>query len=424
MYRILHRPLKKKQGFFIAIVLVLASFKSGAQNVSSPYSIIGIGDIETSYFNRTSGMANTGIAYRNNKYIILNNPASLSDIQSQLFLVEIAGRGKFVTYSGSSLPANLTGKDFSVERLSMGLRINKWWCSAAGLMPYSTSNYAFSGTKSLPGTNTVLPVNYSGSGGVNRYYFVNGFKVTKNLSLGLNTSFLGGSLLQQDTLFSPDLNTALYTTKNIYIRNLYMEYGLQYHIPVTKKWDVNIGATYAQKTALKAQYTALVQDEKGDTLSNQVLKNNFFTLPNTVGFGIAIVKDKKLSFLADYRFQDWSSLNINGLNYQLVNSSRYSAGIEYSRQKNYLNYPYEIFNLQAGVFYNQSYLRINNQQLNDEGFTLGAGVNSKRSTFSYHLAFEYGVRGSQNTQIKQTYTGFTVGLSYKDFWNTKGRKYE
>jgi hypothetical protein len=68
-------------------MILFVSIVTYSQNVSSPYSIIGIGDIETSYFNRTSGMANTGIAYRNNKYIILNNPASLSDFQSQLFLV-------------------------------------------------------------------------------------------------------------------------------------------------------------------------------------------------------------------------------------------------------------------------------------------------------------------------------------------------
>jgi hypothetical protein len=422
MYLLTHNLFIKKYILFTALFILFAFQKASAQNVSSPYSIIGIGDIESSYFNRTSGMANTGIAYRNNTYIILNNPAAISELQSQLFIIELSSRSKFVTYSGNGLTTNLTGKDFSVERLSLGIRVNKWWGSSIGLMPFSTSNYAFSGTKSLEGTSSTLPVQYDGSGGINRYFFANGFRITKNLSLGVNTSFLGGSLTQLDSLTSPDLSTALYTTKNIYIRNLYMEYGLQYHIPVTKKWDINLGATYSQKTALRAQTTALVKDNTNDTLSNKVLTNNFFTLPNSTGLGIAVIKDKKLTFLADYRFQDWSSLNIRGNNYSLINSSRYSVGVEYSKQKDYMRISYETFNLQAGAFYNKSYLKINNEQINDAGFTLGAGLNSRRSSMSYNLSFEYGVRGSQSI-IKESYTGFTIGISYKDFWNTKGKKY-
>jgi len=423
MYLSTHNFFIKKHYIFAAVILLFVSVKTIAQNVSSPYSIIGIGDIENSYFNRTSGMANTGIAYRNSQYIILNNPASLSVVQSQLFLVELSSRAKFVTYSGKGITGNLTGKDFSVERLSLGIRVNKWWGSSVGLMPFSTSNYSFSGTKSLQGTSSTLPVEYDGTGGVNRYYFANGFRITKNLSAGINTSFLGGSLIQQDSLLTSDLSNGLFTTKNIYIRNWYLEYGLQYHIPISKKWEADIGATYAHKTGLKAEYSALVKDERGDTLSNRVTKNDYFTLPNSTGFGISVTKDKKLSFLADYRFQDWTSLNIKGINYSLVNSSRYSAGIEYSKKKQYANILYETFNLQAGVFYHKSYLKINNEQLDDRGFTLGAGVNSKRSLFGYNIAFEYGIRGTQFSPVKENYTGLTISISYKDFWNTKGKKY-
>ena len=276
----------------------------------------------------------------------------------------------------------------------------------------------------MQGTATTLPVEYDGSGGINRYYFANGFRITKNLSVGINTSYLGGSLTQRDTLLSADLTTGIFTTRNIYIRNWYFDYGLQYHIPVSKKWDINIGATYANKTGLRAQTTALVKDEKGDTLSSKILSNNFFTLPNSTGVGIALIKDKKLTFLADYRFQNWTSLNINGSNYSLVNSSRYSAGVEYSQLKQYLGASYETFNFQAGAFYNKSYLKIGNEQLTDKGFTLGAGLNSRRSTLSYQLSAEFGVRGSQYTPVKENYASFTFGLTYKDFWYTKGRKYE
>ena len=62
---------------------------------------------------------------------------------------------------------------------------------------------------------------------------------------------------------------------------------------------------------------------------------------------------------------------------------------------------YETFNLQAGAYYNKSYLKINNEQLNDAGFTLGAGLNSRRSSMSYNLSFQYGVRGSPHLSKRE-----------------------
>jgi hypothetical protein len=423
MFPALYNVYLTRLRFIPLLIVFFSCLTVCAQNVTSPYSIIGIGDIEQSYFNRTSGMANTGIAYSNNNYVTINNPASLSGLTNQLFLVELSGRGKYVQYTGTGVTPGLSAQDFSVEKLSMGIRIKKWWGAAVGIMPYSTSNYSFSGNQALLGTNLTVPVDYDGSGGINRFFFSNGFKVTKNLSVGVNTSFLGGSLLQQDTLFSTDVASSIYTTKNIYIRDFYFDFGLQYHIKVTKKWNVTLGATYAPETSLRAQNSVLIKDGTLDTLSNQVVSNTFFTLPASAGFGISVVKDNKLTFLADYRYANWSPLNQSGINYRLVNSNRYSAGVEYSKQKDYLGAKYELLNLQAGVFYNDSYLQISNEQVNDKGFTLGFGVNSRRSTLSYHVVFEYGIRGSQYTPIKENYTSVTFGLSFKDFWNTKGRKY-
>lgn len=423
MFPVISNLSLKRLSFIILLILPFYSMRVCAQNVTSPYSIIGIGDLEQSYFNRTSGMANTGIAYSNNNFVTINNPASLSYLTNQLFLVETSARGKYVKYSGTGVAAGLSAKDFSIEKLTIGMRIKKWWGASAGLMPYSTSNYSFSGIQSLQGSNLTLPVDYDGSGGVNRFFFANGFKITKNLSIGANASYLGGSLVQKDSLFSSDVTSSIFTTKNIYVRNLYLDYGLQYHMKLSKKWDATLGVTYAPETPLRAQNTAVIKDGKGDTLSNVTLTNTIFTLPNSTGFGISIIKDNRLTLVADYRYQAWSSLNISGNNYRLVNSSRYSAGVEYSKQKEYQGSKFEVSYLQAGAFYNQSYLQISNEQIADRGFTLGAGFNSKRSTLSYHFAFEYGIRGSAVTPVKENYGSFTIGLSYKDFWNTKGRKY-
>src|ERR1019366_6152550 len=98
MFRVPYNRFFTRLRYIILLIIVSCRLSVDAQNVTSPYSIIGIGDLEQSYFNRTSGMANTGIAYSNNNYVTINNPASLSMLTNQLFLVELSGRGKFVQY--------------------------------------------------------------------------------------------------------------------------------------------------------------------------------------------------------------------------------------------------------------------------------------------------------------------------------------
>ena len=135
MFPVISNLSFKRLSFIILLILPFYSISVYAQNVTSPYSIIGIGDLEQSYFNRTSGMANTGIAYSNNNFVTINNPASISYLTNQLFLVETAARGKYVKYSGTGVTAGLSAKDFSIEKLTEVIRIKKWWREAEGLMP-------------------------------------------------------------------------------------------------------------------------------------------------------------------------------------------------------------------------------------------------------------------------------------------------
>ena len=80
-------------GFTVVLtVLLIASGYSQTNN--QPYSIHAIGEITDNIINRTSGMASTGLAYRNNRYIITNNPASLSAMDNQFFAGEIGINGQ------------------------------------------------------------------------------------------------------------------------------------------------------------------------------------------------------------------------------------------------------------------------------------------------------------------------------------------
>ncbi len=410
------------------LILLLSACNLGyAQNTNSPYSILGIGDIETNYYNRTSGMANTGLAYRNDRYLINNNPASYTALQQQFFSFELSARGQFISYKGTPLDGtSASGKDFAIKRISVATKINKWWGSAAGMMPYSTANYQFNSYKNIQGTNATIPVAYDGSGGVNQVYWSNAFEPVKHLSVGINAAYLFGSLSQTENLTTDGLATTLTTTRQVFLKNFNFTYGLQYYTPLTKKWDLSIGGIYAPGNNLAADATVVVSDN-GTQLSNTTdnEKNTSFKLANASGLGFSITKNKKYTFTGDYKYQAWSSTNYTGLNYSLKNSSRASLGFEISNKKSYFNNVlFEKNYLQAGVYYGQSYLAIKGQQLNEKGFTLGYGVNSKKNLLGCSIGLDVGQRGTQLAGlIKENYINFTFTVSYRDFWRTRGTKY-
>src|SRR5579871_1356555 len=125
-------------------LLAVSSLGMMAQNNNAPYSQLGLGDLDDGYYNRTSGLANTGIAYRSNRFLINNNPASFSGLANQYFTMETSLRGSFIQYAGTpAAPSNTQSGDISFRRLVMGIKAAKNWGTSIGLVPISTQNFEF-----------------------------------------------------------------------------------------------------------------------------------------------------------------------------------------------------------------------------------------------------------------------------------------
>jgi hypothetical protein len=198
---------------------------------------------------------------------------------------------------------------------------------------------------------------------------------------------------------------------------------------LNNKWKIALGGTASTKTKLRANYSLVAKSGNTVLVDNQYFQSNYFTLPVTYTSGIAATFKDKYTFAVDYNYQGWQDLHYNGIGYNLVNSQRISVGGEYSKKFSYLNQLYEKYYLQAGLFYNNSYLRISGQQLQDYGLTLGIGgelSGTQFSGFGMQAALEVGQRGTTaNSLIKESYTQFNVTLSYRDFWfSRKLKKYD
>lgn len=413
--------------FTPAIIVLLIAGKLHAQNNTSPYSILGIGDIETGSYGKWTGMGSTAAALYSNRYLNQANPASLSQLDNQFFTFEVSGRYKTVGYAQLNAGSNnVRSADISMEKVALGIKLTKKWGTSFGLAPFSTTNYSFSAPKTILGTNYTTAGYYTGSGGLNEVYWSNGYSITKNLRAGIKASYLFGSLQENEQLTTDVTGSAYTTNRDIYLNNPYITYGLQYNGKLSKKLELSLGGTYAAKTRLNADFSYSVMNGTTSVVSEETVKSDSYNIPQTTVAGLALTYDKRITFASDFRHQDWSTLGYKGLSYALVNSNRISGGLQLSKNlKTINNQSFERFYYQAGFFYNNSYLQINNYQLKDYGATLGIGLNSIRNPLGVSAALTVGSRGTTNYGlIKENYTQFTFTLSYRDFWFTKGRKYD
>lgn len=413
----------------ITAVVLLAtgpifSTRISAQNMNSPYSVYGIGDIDFRPYNRTNGMAGTSLALTSSFYLIDNNPASITGLPRSFYIVDISAVGKSVQYKGDPISAaNNDNKDFWIKRFGLAVKLNNSWASGIGIRQFSNINYKFSGSKPVEGSTTSYVTDYQGDGGLNEYYWNNAFKIGRYFSAGLRTSIIAGAINQTETIADDALQSVITTKQQDYFGQLRFQAGALYTTPLNKKWDLSLGARFAPKTRMVAERTLTVAENGVNIIEDEFIKNDRFYLPNTYAAGFALKRNKKTTFAFDYTYEDWSSLAFKQSGWQLVSSSRFSGGVEFSKQQYIGKEIIERGYFQLGAFLNNSYLQVRSQPITEYGFTAGMG-GAINNSLLYTLAIEAGTRGTTQAKlIKENYMQLTVGFTFRDFLFSKGRRY-
>lgn len=399
-----------------------------AQNNNSPYSIIGIGAIEQSYFDRSSGMASAAISLASSRFLFHANPASYAKLDDHFFSMEVAMRYKSVVYEGTGVdPTANRSADFAVEKVALAMKMKSWWGTSVGLMPYSSSNYSFMSTKDVQGSALSSNAYYEGTGGMNLAYIANAFKLGRHFRIGLQTNILFGNFTQKETLYTDELgltSSPIITSTKSYTSKIQFKGGAQYSAVLNKKLVLNLGVVASHKTYLNSNDSVSVSSGGVSLAAKEIYTKNFFALPNAFGAGASIVYKQKFTFSADYKRDRWSDLNLSGYKYQLVNDSRVAVGFEYAKRDVFQEGYAEKYYLQAGAYYGISYINVNGQQLKNMGISFGLGFNSKRSPLGVMINAEVGRHGtSQYNLVKENYVQLGVTFTYRDFWYTKMKRY-
>jgi long-subunit fatty acid transport protein len=416
--------------FFLFVPFLFLYCSLSAQTIiTSPYSRYGIGDLSANANAWNFSMGGTSIGLRSPNHINFNNPASYTAFDSTSFVFE---GGVLFNYVQLSTNTQTTSRTYaSVGYLTFGFPVTRWWKTTLALLPFSNVGYNISSEENLPGIGNVTRV-YTGSGGVNRLLWGNGFKITKNLSIGINASYLFGSLQQESASTFPD--SAYYLNfrqdNNIDVGGFYFDYGAQYTAKL-KDLRLTAGAIFSTSTKVNAKtdylsttyFTTNGTDYPKDTITSAPGVRGTITIPMMYGFGLSIEKPDNWLVGADYRWQNWQKYQAFGTGDSLVNSYQIRAGAEFVPDiNNYTSY-FKRVRYRVGLMYNSTYLQLREKHLNEYSVTLGLGLPIRGLKTAINLSAELGTRGTtQSDLISETYFNFVVGFSIYERWFLK-RKY-
>jgi hypothetical protein len=416
--------------FSLAFLLILNSSSYSQSRLASPYSRFGIGDLSENNNAWNLSMGSSSIAFRSPYHINYGNPASYTAFDSLSFVFEGGFNIDMIKLTSTIQSDNRNIA--SVGYLLFGMPITKWWRTSIGMVPYSKIGYSIASPGKVDETNVVRT--YSGSGGINRFYWGNAFKITKSLSIGVNASYLFGSMNRVSTILFPDsVFYANFKLENhITMNDLYFNFGVQYTARLKKDLKMIVGGVFANqsKMAAKTDYLAntFSQGNGGtevpkDTIAFAENYGGNIVIPVMFGVGLAFEKTDNWTVGADFKWQNWEKFKAFNLSDSLVNSYSVSVGAEIVPDINsYSNYLKRV-RYRLGFLYNSTYLELFGKQLNEYALTLGFGTPVKGMKTALNVSIQVGTRGTTEANlIRESYLRFTIGFSINERWFVK-RKY-
>ena len=410
--------------FFLAILLAINCDVYSQIATNSHYSRFGLGQLYDQGNPVYNSLSNATSAINNPKIINPINPASYSSFISKSFLLSTGGWHQTTKMENNTTDQTVNNNGFS--HFILGFPLSKKTGFSAGIIPFSAIGYDI--TTSLNTVNNIQSANYSGDGGISKIYFGSAYKLSDELSIGLNASYLFGSLNRRKKLVYQD-GTFFNSRSNskISLKGYIYELGIIYNKSLNDNKDFSLGFSAYNNTSISANKTELLESFRyvgvtelvKDTFVNNT-QNGEVYLPRNINIGVSYMKDKKWLLLANYNKQDWSNYKIFDEVDDLEDSQTFSAGMEYTPDYNSFTDYYKTVNYRIGISYKMTPLKFNDYQLEEKSLSFGFGLPYKKSATKYDIFCVLGSRGTKNKNlIEEKFCRIGLSITYYDTWFRK-----
>ncbi len=424
------KHIKVIRNLILAVAFFSSAFVAKAQvSISSPYSIFGIGNLYGVSSQNNMALGGASTAFSSPYFINPANPASYMAFDTNSFVFDAALNLRSGTLK--TIDASQKTRFGSLSNLYFGFPVTKWWRVSLGAMPYSNVGYDIESSQVLTNIGNMVSV-YKGYGGINKAYFGSAFSPVKNLSVGVNMSYIFGNIVKERATTFPDsayyINTMIKST--VRLSKVNFDFGLMYHIDMKEGRFMQFGLTYNPKQSVDGNsekiaysytwdYTNDLEVVK-DTASLETGTNGVVVLPTSVGAGFMIGSNNRWFATADVNYQKWSEFRYLGDNPGLKDNLRVSLGGQLRPSAVDMGKYYQRINYRAGFRYERSYLEIRQTRINDFGVSFGVGLPMKKSRSTINIAVELGRQGTTESDlIQENYMRLTIGTSLQERWFLK-----
>ena len=414
----------------VAFLLITSTTLLAQRTNSSPYSFFGIGDQFRPRTVEQSSMGGIGVAFNHYKYLNFTNPAAYANL-------------RYTTYAFGLLNNDLTIKNGDIEQsststslsyLALAFPIGDKAGFSFGLQPISSVGYSLTNTSDDLSRTTL----FSGDGGVNRIYGGFGIKVSKNLSLGIESDFSFGNVENSITSKNIDDNLATKQKETTVVRGGAIALWAQYQKELKNKLILNAGATFKFGNNLNVTgneylysltFSSTGSESPRDTIQSTTNPDGeisgSYKLPLKTTLGAGLGKFDKWYIGLEYENQDaietTGFLNTTSNVYKYGKSNRFSLGGFYLPKINSISSYWERVTYRAGIRFEKSGLLVdgsgnseNFTPVDDLGISFGLGLPLKQLS-SVNMGFEFGKRGTTNNNlIQENYFNFRLSLSLTD----------
>ncbi len=435
-----------RKGITIFVLFLISGFWSPlwSQSTGSPYTSLGIGTVLSDGLVYNQNMGGMGVALNNNWSVNNLNAALLPFNSFFTFEAAVSSESNLVT-SDTLSQKNLSG---TLDYVIFAFPIKAARSTVSlGLTPYSNVSYNVVTSGPVVGTPTTAEYKYKGSGGINRAFIANGWKVFKGFYAGLKISYLFGTIynnafinpadeVEKDTVngapILPDYYyTSVHSEKTRY-SDFVFEPGIAYIINLTKNTTLNMGATYEITSHVKTYRGEMLEMRRGPerpvTLDTLAFDERFYSnFPSRMAFGVSLNKFLKWSVGLDVHYEKWEDYrNYDNSNDGFKNSLKFILGgfitPDISSVTNYL----QRITYQLGIYFEKTPIYLKNQQINEFGMNFGVSLPIRNASLMT-LGMNFGKRGTLSDHlIKENYIKFRLGLSFNDRsfgWYRKQRKF-
>ncbi|MEA3460411.1 MAG: hypothetical protein U9R49_00940 [Bacteroidota bacterium] len=424
--------------FLVSLVVVfsISTPLLGQFNTYSPYTLFGLGDMAKYGIAQNQAMGGTGLAMTESNRINYLNPAAFSSLDSTSVYFDF-GVNSFHNYYETENFSN-GWWNMNLHHVAFASAMGKYLGFSAGIIPYSSIGYSIKQEYDDYTTGMAMDTYFEGEGGIMNFYTGTSLKLLDRFSLGLTMNFLMGKLTRERGVDFP-MNSGysdVTSSEKVNLRKPVFTLGLQYTETFDDKFFFTLGGIYDFKasTELSNEYDVSNEFYPDDpTWLNDSVQINpdyllgedtaFTTLniPQKIGIGVAFGIPDKLIITGDYYMQDWTG-SMSGENYSSTKASSWHFGTEYTPNADALRGYHKLMTYRLGGYFYNSYLMVNDYQLEDYGITFGVGFPVRTIKSSLNLSFTYGTRGTtEYNLVKENYGIITFNVTLHDLWFRKRR---